>query len=79
MSGESGQSEPSQLRVFRTDFRSNPGLCRWDLAVLGEPAPEPERGLVRTGRARTGLAPTRFLALAVSGVVCETELTRDGQ
>jgi hypothetical protein len=70
---ERAEIESAQLRHFRAEFQANPALCERALAVLGEPAPEPERVLIRTDAESVDLALARALALAVNGTVCRVE------
>ena len=74
MNGTPGELEPAQLRDFRAEFQRDPALAERIMAVLGEPTPEAERGLIRTDAESVDLALARALALAVSGAMCRVEL-----
>lgn len=78
MNGERMEWESAQLHEFRAEFQSDPALADRIMAVLGEPTPEVERGLIRTDAESVDLALARALALAVSGAICRVELRRDG-
>ena len=54
--------EPAQLRDLRVELQNDPALCERTLAVLGEPTPESERGLIRTDSESVDLALARVLA-----------------
>ena len=71
--------EPAQLRELRGEFQATPALCEWVLSVLGEPAREPDRVIIRTDAESVDLALARALALALNGAVCRMELTHEGR
>jgi hypothetical protein len=75
MSGTQSEWEPGQLRDFRAEFQGDPALCERALAVLGEPAPEPERVIIRTDAESVDLALARALALATNRTLAKVELT----
>jgi len=79
MNGTQGEWQPAKLREFRGEFDANPALCERALAFFGEPAPEPERVLVRTDAESVDLAIGRALVLAVNGALCRVELTHEGE
>jgi len=79
MNSDRRRWEPSQWRGFVAELQANPGLCERVLAVLGEPAPEPERVLIRTDAESINLAIARAIALAVvRREIAQIELAGDG-